>query len=196
MCDCSGISNLFDYSNLNKFAIDICNVCNAIYPFNWGIVTHTIQCCYNPEQKGRIRHPTLQWLRQNNNQGWHSQNTHHISTSRASYGVFIVTISKKIDNVITAPWCHLLLSMVSSSLNTNTSWQWNMKAANFSYAYMHCPTSMSGWVINLKFCKDVRKSHPLHVKYSSALARHHSTDGSGYWTQTGLINQGPEPSAL
>ena len=40
-------------------------------------------------------HPSLQWPRQNINQGLHSQNTPHTSPSRASYGLSIVSIFQK-----------------------------------------------------------------------------------------------------
>ena len=47
----------------------------------------------------------LQWLRQNINQRLYSQQTLHISPSRASYGVSIVSILEKTDHIMTAPRC-------------------------------------------------------------------------------------------
>ena len=63
-------------------------------------------------------------------------------------------------------------------------------------ACTYCQASVSWYVINLIFCKDVRKSCPLQAKYISALAIHLSNDGSGYWTKTEHIHQRTELSTI
>ena len=47
----------------------------------------TVRCHYNKVQYDMILHISLRWLRQNINQGLHSQEAPHISPSRANYGM-------------------------------------------------------------------------------------------------------------
>ena len=61
-----------------------------------------------PLSRGPVWHDishTIAWLTQNINQTLDSQNTLHISSSRASYGVYIVRILEKMDCIITTPHC-------------------------------------------------------------------------------------------
>ena len=52
-----------------------------------------------------VKHASLQWPRQNSNQGFPLTKVTHISPSRASYGMSIVSILEKTDPVIMAPHC-------------------------------------------------------------------------------------------
>ena len=63
----------------------------------------TIECRYNVVQYYTILHSAQQWQKKNMHQNEQSQNWHHTSPSRASYGVSILLILEKIDRVITAP---------------------------------------------------------------------------------------------
>ena len=67
--------------------------------------TCTVRCRYNAVQYNMTMHTSLQWARQNLNQGLQSQKTPHISASRASHGIAIVSIFKKTDRVIMTPHC-------------------------------------------------------------------------------------------
>ena len=81
----------------------------------------TVRCCYNVVHYNMILHISLQWLRHNRNQGLHSQKTSHNSASRASYGVSIVRILKKINRIISAQHCILydIDSLPALTLITN-----------------------------------------------------------------------------
>ena len=59
----------------------------------------------NMVQYNMIMHTSLLWLRQNINQGLHSQKTPHNSPSRVSYGMSIVNIFEKTDRVIMTLLC-------------------------------------------------------------------------------------------
>ena len=60
---------------------------------------------YNAVQFITILHTALRLKWRKVNHIWESQQTPHISPSRASYGVFIVKIFEKIDLAITTPRC-------------------------------------------------------------------------------------------
>ena len=72
----------------------------------WYDFQYTVGCHYNAVLYNTTLHITLQWQRQNTNQGLRSQKTPHISPWRTSYGVSIVMILVKIDGVITALRCN------------------------------------------------------------------------------------------
>ena len=68
----------------------------------------TVRRRYNAVQCNSILHTSLQRLRQRNiNEGSNTQNgrTPNTSPKRASYGMSFVMLWKKIDRVITAPYC-------------------------------------------------------------------------------------------
>ena len=69
----------------------------------------TEECCYNTVQYHRILQREIQWLWQNTNQSLYSQRTPHISPSWASYGVSIVRILEKIDQIIMTMHCTAIL---------------------------------------------------------------------------------------
>ena len=56
----------------------------------------------------------------------HSRKTPHISPLRVSYGVSFVRILKKIDRVITAPYCiydlNLVITVAADVLETHPTW--------------------------------------------------------------------------
>ena len=79
-----------------------CCICVYIY-------IYTVKCRYNAVQFIMILHTGLWKQRQKVNQILESQQTSHISPSRASYGVSLVKIVDKIDHVITAPHCIWIL---------------------------------------------------------------------------------------
>ena len=58
----------------------------------------------------------MRWQQQNIQQISNSQKTHHISPSRASYGVSVMSISHKIDRVIAAPHCTYNLLKIDSNV--------------------------------------------------------------------------------
>ena len=78
----------------------------------------TVGCRVKAVQYTIIFHTALKWMKQNINQTVNSQKISHISPSRASYGMYIVRILKKIDCIITAPHCisiYLHLDMVQKA---------------------------------------------------------------------------------
>ena len=66
---------------------------------------YTVRCCYNAIQFITILHTAPWWQQQKVNQISNSQQTPHNSPLRASYGVSIMRILKKIDRIITTPHC-------------------------------------------------------------------------------------------
>ena len=83
----------------------------------------TVKCRYNAVQFIPILHTVLRKQRQKVNQILESQQTSHISPSRASYGVSFVKILKKIDRVITAPHCIIQTTMTSHEhLKCQATW--------------------------------------------------------------------------
>ena len=77
----------------------------AIWPPYVEVKQYTVKCRYNAVQFIPILHTVLRKQRQKVNKILESQQTSHISPSRASYGVSFVKIMNKIDCVITAPHC-------------------------------------------------------------------------------------------
>ena len=57
---------------------------------------YAVECRYNAVEYNTIMHTSLQWSRQNINQGLHSQETPHSSPSRASYDASIVSFWSKL----------------------------------------------------------------------------------------------------
>ena len=72
-------------------------------------VSMSRRCSYSAVPFITIWHAALQCQQQNMNQTWSSQQTPHSSPSRASYGVSVVGILRKIDRVITAQHCIIVL---------------------------------------------------------------------------------------
>ena len=83
--------------SISKITYDI-NLC-TLFLMNG----YKVECRYNAVQFITILHTALQWQHQNINQTSKLQQTLHTSPSRASYGVSIMMILKKIDRVIMAP---------------------------------------------------------------------------------------------
>ena len=107
----------FSWSNLklsiSQESLQILLECMAkhLYP------SYTVECRrYNAVQFITILHRILQWQQQNIYHISNSQQTPHTSPSRASYGVSIMIILKKIDRVITASHCivHLYMALVGT----------------------------------------------------------------------------------
>ena len=71
----------------------------------------TVEYHYNAAHYNIIVHTSLPWLRQNVNQAMLSQKTHHISPSQMSYGMSVIRIWEKIDQVLMAQHyiCHSVL---------------------------------------------------------------------------------------
>ena len=81
------------------------------------VLRDTVECRYNAVQFITILQTAVRWQQHNVNQISNSQQTPHTSPSRASYGVSIMRILKKINRAITAPHymyrymdLHLILS--------------------------------------------------------------------------------------
>ena len=72
------------------------------------IFGNTVECHYNAVQHDMNLLLAQRWLRQNMHQRLYSQQTPHISPSRASYGEPFVRIWVKIDHVLTAPHCTIV----------------------------------------------------------------------------------------
>ena len=69
-------------------------------------IPNTVECRNNTIPYDISVHATLQKMRQDINQRFCWQKTPHTSPiSRVSYGVFVLSISDKIDRIITAPHC-------------------------------------------------------------------------------------------
>ena len=83
------------------------------------VLRNTMECPYSAFQPNMILHMVWQWQRQNMHQNLYSQNTPHISPSRASCGVSIVRIFEKTDRVITALRC-IVRREIKISLHPST----------------------------------------------------------------------------
>ena len=80
------------------------------------IFSNIVECYYNSVQYIMLLHTAMRWQQQNIQQISNSQKTHHISPSRASYGVSVMSISHKIDRVTAAPHCTYNLLKIYSNV--------------------------------------------------------------------------------
>ena len=89
-------------------------------------------------------HTSLQWLRQNINQGLHSQKTLHSSPSQVSYGVSIVSILEKTEHVIMEPHS-MWVKWTSTNPRLNTSMYKELFMEHFIMTLKHFVQSRSRW---------------------------------------------------
>ena len=79
-----------------------------VYMFNsMRIIYNTVILAsrYHTVQNNTVLHTALQWLEQDTDENSNSLRTPHISLSRASYWVSIVSIVYTVDRIISGPHC-------------------------------------------------------------------------------------------
>ena len=115
------------------------------------IYIYIVECRYNVVHFITILHTKLWWQHQNINQTSNSQQTPHISPTRASYGVYFMRISKKTHRVITAPhyiyiYVHIYIYIYiwqclqthTDTVNRYTKQNDRVVLKTFSFIKCHC----------------------------------------------------------